>query len=893
MNVRHFFLPLLAALALSLATAQSFAERSPRPRPALSPVAGEVIVKFRAQAATTRRHALAAGSDALTVRTRLASRAADLGARTGRALTAGAIVGEDTQVVRAAGVDAGTLARQLAADPEIEYAVPNGRKRVLAAPNDPYYLQGPALNLNSFTGGPDAGQWYLRAPDATLRSAINIEAAWARTMGTAATVVAVLDTGVRFEHPDLGQATAGGPLLPGYDFVSNSEIGNDGDGRDADASDPGDWTTAAENSNSNGTFYKCDPEGVGNAVATSSSWHGTTTASLVAARTNNNLGMASTAPGVKVLPVRVLGKCFGYDSDIVAAMRWAAGIHIDGVPDNPHPAKVINLSLGGAGTCNAAYQSAVNEILARNVNIVASAGNSAGAPVGSPANCEGVIAVLALRHAGTKVGFSDLGPEITISAPGGNCVNIDAGEPCLYPILAATNTGAHGPGSSTWTDAFNASLGTSFSSPLVAGVAALMVSAQPSITPAQLRAALRGTARPFPTTGADNGPDDPTPVNQCIAPSSTVEQYQCYCNTTYCGAGMLDAGAAVAAAAALVGPVPRIEVITATPKAGAAVTLSGATSTPGGGATLQTYAWSLVDGGGIVTGFTSATNSSSVTLAPTAAGSFTVQLTITDSAGASASVNQKVTVAAAPVTAPPVPRIVLSTASPTAGNAVTLSGATSTVASGTTPQSYAWTLVDGGGIVSAFTSATNAESATLTPTAAGSFTVRLTVTDNTGAAAGTNFTVPVAAAATAPPVARIVLNTAAPTAGNPVALGGSTSTVASGTTLKSYTWSLIDGGGIVAPFAAVTTESLTVTPTAAGNFTVQLTVTDSTGAAASNNLTVAVAAAPVVTPPGNGNGGGSGGGATSLWWVLGVLSAALALLHDQWRRRRAATRPAG
>ena len=148
-----------------------------------------------------------------------------------------------------------------------------------------------------------------------------------------------------------------------------------------------------------------------------------------------------------------------------------------------------------------------------------------------------------------------------------------------------------------------------------------------------------------------------------------------------------------------------------------------------------------------------------------------------------------------------------------------------------------------------------------------------------------------AAAATAPPVARIVLNTASPTAGSPVSLGGSTSTVASGTTLKSYTWTLIDGGGIVAAFSAVNTESLSVTPSAAGNFTVQLTVTDSTGAAASNNLTVAVAAAPVVTPP--STGGGGGGGAASLWWVLGVLTAALALLHDQWRRRRAAGRLTG
>ena len=488
MNVRTLLLPLAAALALSLPTATSLAERSPPPRAALSPVAGEVIVKFRADAGIARRYALAAGHDAATVQVRLASRAAALGTRTGRALQAGPAVDERTQVMRAAGADSAALARQLAADPDVEWAVPNGRKRVLSAPNDPYYLQGPAVSLNNRSGGPDSGQWYLRAPDATLRSAIHIEAAWAQTTGSSSVVVAVLDTGVRFEHPDLGRSASGGPLLPGYDFVEIVDVANDGDGRDGDPSDPGDWTTAAENNNASGQFYACGPFDAitGRYQATNSSWHGTTTASVVAARTNNSLGMAGTAPGVKVLPVRVLGKCGGYDDDILAAMRWAAGLSVPGVPDNPNPAKVINMSLGGEGECTRAYQDAIDEILARNVSIVAAAGNSAGAPVSTPANCNGVIAVLALRHAGTKVGFSDLGPQIAIAAPGGNCINLDAGEPCLYPILTATNAGIRGPEGSTWTDAFNASVGTSYSSPLVAGVAGLMVSAKPSITPAEL-----------------------------------------------------------------------------------------------------------------------------------------------------------------------------------------------------------------------------------------------------------------------------------------------------------------------------------------------------------------------------------------------------------------------
>jgi serine protease len=145
--------------------------------------------------------------------------------------------------------------------------------------------------------------------------------------------------------------------------------------------------------------------------------------------------MASVGRNVRVMPVRVLGKCGGFDSDIIAGMRWAAGMTVPGVPANPKRAQVINMSLGGEGACNPAYQDAVAAINAAGTVIVASAGNSAGHAVGVPANCDGIIAVAGLRHVGTQVGFSDLGPEIAISAPGGNCVNITAGSPCLYPIL--------------------------------------------------------------------------------------------------------------------------------------------------------------------------------------------------------------------------------------------------------------------------------------------------------------------------------------------------------------------------------------------------------------------------------------------------------------------------
>ncbi len=521
-------------LVLALASA-ALALLVPFAAPALTVTAetsadsARVIVRLRPEAA--------AQPAAATV----AARAASLAQRAGIALRPGIAVDPDTFVVFAGGLSAAALAGRLAALDGVVAATPDRRRRAYVPPSDPLYGNG--------VGGlgPVAGQWYLRPNAGEVKASIDVESAWAVTTGSSDVVVAVLDTGVRFEHPDHRALAAGGNLLPGYDMISDVATANDGDGRDADASDPGDWLTAAEVNTPSSVYYGC-AEG-----ATDSSWHGTQTSGLIAALTDNGTGMASVARHVRVLPVRVLGKCGGYDSDIMAGMRWAAGLAVPGVPSNPTPARIINMSLGAEGVCEAIYADVVAQVTAAGALVVASAGNAAGHAVGAPANCPGVLAVAGLRHVGNKVGFSNLGPEVALSAPGGNCVNTTLGSPCVYPILSTTNAGTTVATTSTYTDSYNAAVGTSFSAPLAAGTAALMLSARPDLAPAQLAQILRATARAFPTTGGDNG--DGSIVPACTAPKydlqgNPVDQLQCYCTTSTCGAGMLDAGAAVQAAAA-------------------------------------------------------------------------------------------------------------------------------------------------------------------------------------------------------------------------------------------------------------------------------------------------------------------------------------------------------
>ncbi|MGZ3441784.1 MAG: S8 family serine peptidase, partial [Polyangia bacterium] len=525
-----------------------------------------------------------------------------------------------------------------------EYAVADERKHIVEVPNDPFYAAGPPVTATS--GGPAVGQWYLRPPGAagtaanTAPAAINAEQAWDVTKGSASVVVAVLDTGVRFDHPDL----QGGNVLPGYDMISPDSAGvftssNDGDGRDANTSDPGDFVTTADS-----TALGCP--------VSNSSWHGTQTLGLIGAATANGVGIASVSHGgVKVMPVRVLGVCGGFDSDIQAGILWAAGIHVPGVPDNTTPARVLNMSLGGSGSCTQGYIDAIGQANQAGAVVVISAGNSGGNGVSNPANCPGAIGVTALRHVGDKVGYSDLGPEITISAPGGNCVTVTAGAACLYPIMTLTNKGTTtpvvGPPGAAYTDSFDASLGTSFSAPLVSGTVALMFSVQPSLTPAQIKARLQSSARPFPSTGGSTGA-----IVTCT--SNSTSQDECYCPnpgvgvTTLCGAGMLDTHAAVLAAA---GVQAGISLTTTTPTANQAVALTSS-SVVGAGRTIATYQWTILNAGTTGATITGANNTPDVVVTPTAAGSFVVQLTVTDDLGGTSTTTLSVAVASGSVTPP-------------------------------------------------------------------------------------------------------------------------------------------------------------------------------------------------------------------------------------------------
>ncbi|HEX6722179.1 MAG TPA: S8 family serine peptidase [Burkholderiaceae bacterium] len=567
-----------------------------------------VIVKFKDDGVLMRESALAVrGADLPRVR-----HAARLSQRFGMALRDGNAVAPRTQVLHARGVSSADLVARLRIDPDVEYAEVDVRVKRSAAPNDPHYAGGQTAIT------PAVGQWYLRTTASGAVSSINAEQAWDLTPGSPAIVVAVLDTGVRGDHPDLV-----GKLLRGYDFVSEDSDGvfdsaNDGDGRDADPSDPGDWVTQDE---ANGIFsgQGCD---VGD-----SSWHGTQTSSLVAAATNDGVGMAGTGRNVRVLPVRVLGKCGGFTSDVIAAMYWAAGLAIPSSPStlgtapaNTTPAKVLNLSLGSAQPCSALYQAAVTAVTAAGASVVVSAGNGEGTAVGQPANCAGAIGVGGLRHVGTKVGFSDVGTQVAISAPGGNCVNTFGD--CLFPILTATNSGTTIPANHVYSDSVNFSVGTSFSAPMAAAVAALMLSRNPALTPAEVRSRMLAAARVFPTTGGSPG----TPM--CQPPSSTPQD-ECYCTTSTCGAGMLDAQAAVAAAGSPAQPRALIFTTPALVPSGTSITVDGSTSVGGAGVAIDAYEWTMVSSGGIAN-LQLPRDAATATVSTTGEGTFTIRLRVTD-----------------------------------------------------------------------------------------------------------------------------------------------------------------------------------------------------------------------------------------------------------------------
>ncbi len=337
--------------------------------------------------------------------------------------------------------DVFAIARQLMTLPEVEYAEPDSIKRIGLTPNDPLYTQ----------------QWHYFGP-----FGIRLPEAWDVTTGASSVVVAVIDTGILFTHPDLAART-----VAGYDFISDVWTANDGDGRDADPGDPGDWVAAND----------CGP----GEPAQGSSWHGSHVAGTIGAASNNGVGVAGINWAAWILPVRVLGRCGGYTSDIVDGMVWAAGLSVPGVPPNANPARVLNLSLWGAGSCSFAEQNAIMFVLNAGATVVIIAGNAnADASGYSPGNCNGVITVAATDSNGDRASFSNYGSIVEISGPGDG-------------VLSTGNAGPTTPGAHTYTW----KSGTSMAAPHVAGVASLLLSLRPGLTPDQVLQVLQYGATPW------------------------------------------------------------------------------------------------------------------------------------------------------------------------------------------------------------------------------------------------------------------------------------------------------------------------------------------------------------------------------------------------------------
>jgi serine protease len=438
--------------------------------------------------------------------------------------------------------EAREMAVMLGRQPDVEWVVPNEREhRLQVVPNDPYY---PAT-------APGTGQWWLRnvgfssdsLPIASrLRGVANFEAAWstgiAGSFGDSSATVAILDTGITtgaYAHPELT-----GKVIAGYDFVSDVEYANDGDGRDADPSDPGDWVDHDDLLSP--AFQGCSLE--------ASSWHGTLIAGQIAALTNNGQGVAGIGWSTRVLAVRVAGKCGATVSDIVDGIRWAAGLPVAGVSDNQYPARIINISFGGSAACNAEYQAAIDEVWNKKGAIVVAAAGNEHAGLSRPASCDKAVGVVALNRDGFKSNYSNFGAKAVIGTVGGDDDGADSGLWSRYladdGILTVDNCGSTGPRvPSTCPNGPYAFLyGTSFSAPLVSGAAALMLAVNPAMTAQQVVDGLRATARPHVSSGTVGG-------SPLIGACSWDNPGRCICTTSTCGAGILDAEQALRYAEAI------------------------------------------------------------------------------------------------------------------------------------------------------------------------------------------------------------------------------------------------------------------------------------------------------------------------------------------------------
>jgi len=382
--------------------------------------------------------------------------------------------------------EAQRLAEQLAENPAVASAQPDKRMYPALVPIDPRY--------------PD--QWHLFEDTAGIR----MPTAWDQETGSGSIVIAQLDTGI-IDHRDLDPNGDRVLIQAGYDFFSGTNGTVDRDitpGRDSDPTDPGDWAEDGD---------ECF---VGDPLKDRSSWHGLAVAGVMVAQSNNDTDIAGIDFAARLLPVRVLGTCGGSSTDVIDAIRWAAGFTVDGIP-NPIRAQVINLSLSGDGSCSFEEQAAINDAVNAGAVVVVAAGNEATDVANiSPANCDNVVTVGAVGRDGRLASYMNTGEEVDLSGPGG-----DGDFPNDDGILTLSNIGGTGPAA----DRLAEIQGTSFTTAQTSAVAALMWAASGDagviLDPAMIQEILRRTTRAFPDGS---------------------------CDTSLCGQGILDADAALAAA---------------------------------------------------------------------------------------------------------------------------------------------------------------------------------------------------------------------------------------------------------------------------------------------------------------------------------------------------------
>lgn len=383
-----------------------------------------------------------------------------------------ALAGDIAELYRNSGLNEEAtleLIKELNQRDDVLYAAPNYIDKAARVPNDEFYKH----------------QWHYPLS--------NLPKAWDITIGSASTIVGVVDSGILVDlsnpnDPNVNHPDFAGKVLPGYDFISDPRSALDGDGRDPNPFDP------ILSNNKSG-------------------FHGSHVAGTIAAATNNKIGVAGINWQAKILPVRVLGgEGSGPISDIAEGALWAAGL--DPNIANPNPASVINISIGGPGSCHPFYQEVFDKIIAAGKIIIVAAGNENKNVADSrPANCRGAISVGAVDLVGTRAPYSNFGSRIDIMAPGGNTSadlnkdNFADGVLSTFFDLSTKNI-------------YGFYQGTSMAAPHVAGVISLMKALKPNLTSAQALAALSSTAKPLSAA---------------------------QCNSSGCGAGLIDAFAALQA----------------------------------------------------------------------------------------------------------------------------------------------------------------------------------------------------------------------------------------------------------------------------------------------------------------------------------------------------------